>query len=374
MKLALPGGLLTLALALPCFADPGVTGDTIAIGQSVVLSGPLAENGVQYTKGIKLYLDQVNAKGGVNGRKIELTTVDDAYDPKRAEENTRKLIEEKQVFALFGYAGTGATLAALPLAEKAQTPLLAPYTGAEALRAKPSPVLYHLRAGYGDEMEKIVEHQTTVGIKNIAIAYQNDNFGKAGLKSFEEAMARRNLKPAAVAAIDPATLDAKATVAELNKATPAAVVLATAGKASSAVVREFIRIGHRPQFFGLSAVSASQMRSDLQGDVSGIVIAQVVPSPWSTKFGVVRQYREALGGKAEEAHHASFEGYIAARVLVEGLKRAGRELTRSKLLAALDGMRRLDLGDYFIDFGNGRHIGSSYVDLSILRPGGQFLQ
>lgn len=374
MKRVLTWGLLCLSVSLGIRAETGVTPETISIGQSVVLSGPLAENGMQYSKGINLYLAQVNSKGGVYGRKIELVTLDDGYDPKRAEENTRKLIAEKQVFALFGYAGTGTSLASLPLAEKSQLPFIAPYTGADALRAKPSPVLFHLRASYGDEMEKIVEQQTTVGIRNIAIAYQNDSFGKAALRGFEEAMARRNLKPAAVAAIDPATLDAKPTVAELSKAAPAAVVLATAGKASSAVVKEFLKVRPRPQFFGLSAVSVSQLRADLQEDVSGIVVAQVVPSPWSTRFGIVRQYREALGSKAEEAHHASLEGYIAARVLVEAIRRAGKDLTRSKFLSALESIRRLDLGEYLIDFGNARHVGSTYVDLSILRTGGQFLQ
>lgn len=369
--------LCGLGLLASAHAENGITNDNILLGQSVVLSGPQAENGQQYTKGIRLCLDQVNKSGGINGRKIELLTLDDGYNPAKAEENTRQLIEQKQVFALLGYAGTGSAMASLPLAEKSQTPFIAPYSGSDGLRAKVSPVLFHLRAGYSDEMFKIIEHQTTLGVKDIAIVYQDDNFGRAGLKGFEAAMSHFRLKPAAVVAVDPAKLDelsVAARVAELGKSRPATVVLATAGKISSAVVAESLKIDLRPQFIGLSVVSASQLLNDLKGNTAGIIVAQVVPSPWSSKYRIVRQYREALGGKADEAHYASLEGYIAARVMVEGLRRAGRNLTRNALLGALEGMRRFDLGDFIVDYANGKRVGSTFVDLSMIRGSGQFVQ
>lgn len=368
--------LLAIGLLGNAQAETGVSDERILLGQSVVLSGPLAENGVQYSKGIRLYLDQVNQKGGINGRKIELVTLDDAYTPARAEENTRQLIEDKQVFALLGYAGTGSTLAALPLAEKSHTPLIAPYTGAESLRGKVSPVLFHLRAGYDDEMRKIVEHQATLGIKDIAIVYQDDNFGKAGLKGFEKAMADFKLKPLATLAVAPGNLAESATASAqtLARLRPASVILATAGKVSTAVIAETIKHGVRPQFIGISAISAAQLVGDLKTDAAGIVIAQVVPSPWSSKYRIVRQYREALGGKPEDAHYASLEGYMAGRVMVEGLRRAGKNLTRSGLISALEGLQHLDLGDFIVDYRNGRHVGSSFIDLSMIRGNGQFVQ
>jgi ABC-type branched-subunit amino acid transport system substrate-binding protein len=368
--------LLGLGLLGSAQAETGVSDERILLGQSVPLSGPLAENGVQYSKGIRLYLDQVNQKGGINGRKIELLTLDDAYNPARAEENTRQLIEDKQVFALLGYAGTGSTQAALPLAEKSHTPLIAPYTGAESLRGKVSPVLFHLRAGYDDEMRKIVEHQATLGIKDIAIVYQDDNFGKAGLKGFEKAMTDFKLKPLATLAVAPGNLaeSAAASAQALARLRPASVILATAGKVSTAVIGETIKNGLRPQFIGISAVSAAQLVGDLKTDAAGIVIAQVVPSPWSSKYRIVRQYREALGGKPEDAHYASLEGYIAGRVMVEGLRRAGKNLTRSGLISALEGMQQFDLGDFIVDYRNGRHVGSSFIDLSMIRGNGQFVQ
>lgn len=369
-------GALLLTLTTGLIAEPGVDNNRIVFGQSAVLSGPLAENGVQYMRGIQLYFDQVNKKGGVHGRKLELVSLDDAYNPKKAEENTRQLIEEKQVFALFGYTGTGSTAAALPLAEEQQVPMIAPYTGADSLRAKVSPVLYHLRPGYGEEMRKIVEHQTTLGIRQIAIVYQDDNFGKAGLKGFEAAMQQYGLKPVGVLAVDPSKLaeSSASSAAELLKLRPMAVVLATAGKVSSAVIAESVKRGVRPQFVGLSAISAAQLVGDLKNEAAGVIVAQTMPSPWSGKHRIVRQYREALTEQGGEAHYVSLEGYIAARLLVDALRRTGKNPTRSGLLSTLGETRQLDLGDFVIDYSNGRHIGSTHVDLSMIRSNGQFMQ
>lgn len=366
--------LLTLFMLVSARAEPGIGNSSIQIGQSVVLSGPLAENGVNYTNGIKLHLDQINAKGGVHGRKISLTTLDDAYDPKRAVQNTQKLIGEDKVFALFGYAGTGAAMAVLPLVEKAQIPFIAPYSGADVLR-QPNHWLFHVRASYGDEMLKMVEQLVTVGVKDIAVTYQDDNFGKAGLKSAEEALVRFKLKAVATAPIDTTSFDGKKPAEAIAKAKPGAIIMATAGKASVAFIREYLKTGQHPQFFGLSVVSATQLRKELGADAAGMGIAQVVPSPWSSKYTVVRQYREALTKAGQqEPHHAGLEGYIAAKVLVEGLKRAGKDLTREKLIVALESMRNMDLGDFVIDYSPQKHAGSDYVDLSIIRTSGQFVQ
>ncbi len=370
-----------LAFALLCLfgasasrAENGVAAGHVLLGQSVVLSGPMAENGVYYTQGIKIHLDQINAKGGVHGRKLDLITLDDAYDPKRTAQNTQKLIDEDKVFALFGYAGTGSAMAALPLVEKAQIPFIAPYTGSDGLR-KPNRWVFHLRASYGDEMMKMVEQLVTVGVRDIAIAYQDDNFGKAGMKSAEEALAKFKLKAAALGPIDTTSFDARKPAENIAQAKPGAILMATAGKASIAFVREYLKTGQHPQFFGLSVVSAADLRRELKGDATGMVIAQVVPSPWSSKYAVVRQYREALAKAGQkEPHHAGMEGYIAAKVLVEGLRRAGKDLTREKLVAALESMRNLDLGDFVIDYAPAKHVGSAFVDLSIVSGSGQFVQ
>lgn len=373
-------GLLALSLCLfaaaEATAEIGVTSNSILLGQSVVLSGPQAENGVNYASGIKLYLDQINAKGGVYGRKLSLVTLDDAYDPKRTAQNTQKLIEEDKVFVLFGYTGTGPALAALPIAAKAQIPLIAPFSGAGVLREKTPRMLFVVRAGYRDELIRMVEQLVTTGVKTIAVAYQDDNFGKSALKSAEEALAKFQLKTTAVGAIDGKTYDAKGAVESIVKTKPAAILMGTAGQASVAFIRDYLKTGERPQFFGLSVMSATQLRKELGPDSAGIVVAQVVPSPWSSKYPVVKQYRDALAksGTQVEPHHASLEGWIAAKTLVEGIKRAGKDPTREKLVAALEGMHNFDVGDFLIDFSADKHTGSTFVDLSIIRSGGQFVQ
>lgn len=366
---------LCLLAAASAIAETGVTPGSILLGQSVVLSGPQAENGVNYTNGLKLYLEQVNAKGGVHGRKIQIKTLDDGYDPKKTAANTQKLIDEDRVFALFGYTGTGSTLATLPIVEKAQVPLIAPFTGADMLRDKTTRMLFVVRAGYRDELVRMVEQLVTTGVKDIAIAYQDDNFGKSVLKSAEEALDKFKLKAAAVGAIDGKTYDARKAVEAIVKTKPGAILMGTAGQASVAFIRDYLKTGERPQFFGLSVMSATQLRKELGADSAGIAVAQVVPSPWSSKHPIVKQYREALGkNNQQEAHHAGLEGYIAAKVLVEGLKRSGKDLTREKLVSALESMHNLDLGDFVIDYSSEKHAGSTFVDLSIIRSGGQFVQ
>lgn len=360
------------AIAAPAAAVPGVTPGSLVLGQSIVLSGPMAETGQAYAHGINLALARANEKGGVHGRKIELLSLDDGYDAKRAEENTRVLIEEKQVFALFGHTGTGAVIAAQSVAAKAGVPLIAPLSGADALREKPADNLFFLRPSYGDELEKIVEHQATLGIKRIAFVYQNDPFGKAALKSFDEAMQRNQLQAVTVAQIDPQAIDVGPAVAEMGRTQPMAVVMATTGKISTALIKALYQSGQRPQIFGLSVLSPAQLKAELQKSVVGIVMSQVVPSPWAAKHAIVRQYRAALGDRLAEMHHASLEGYIAGQMLLEALRRAGKEPTRQRLLDALAGMRKVELSDFLIDFGNPRHVGSRFVELTILRSDGSF--
>lgn len=368
-------GLLAGALAASAtLSVPGVTPNAIVLGQSVVLSGPMAEVGRQYAKGVALAIAESNRKGGIHGRQLDLQTLDDAYDPQRAESNTRQLIEDKQVFALFAYAGTGATIAGQALAEKVGVPLIAPLTGSDALREKPAANLFFLRASYGDEMDRIVEHQATLGITRIALVYQDDPFGRAARRSFEEAMRRQRLAPVAISSVDPQAIDVAPALAEIGRSQPMAIVLGTTGKVSTSLLKGIGQGGQRPSIFGLSVLSPALLHAELKGGVGGIVMSQVVPSPWNTKYGIVRQYRAALSASTNpaEIHHASIEGYIAGRVLIEGLRRAGKELTRAGLVNALGGLRKFDLGDFVVDYGNRRHAGSSLVELTILRHDGSF--
>lgn len=371
---ALVAFALGMGTAVGVSAEDGVSANRILLGQSVVLSGPQAENGANYTNGIKLYFEQANARGGVNGRRIELQTLDDAYDPKRAAANSLKLVEEDKVFALFGYAGTGSAMASLPVVDKYQVPFIAPLSGADVLRDGKHRMLFVMRAGYADEFERTVEHLVTTGVKQIAVAYQDDNFGRSALKAAQGALAKFKLEAVAVGAIDGKSYDPAQAVEAVAKARPGAILMGTAGKASMGFIRDYLKTGERPQFFGLSVMSAAQLREELGGDSAGIAVAQVVPSPWSRKYPIVKEYLQALGKeRAAQAHHNGLEGFIAAKMLVRALERAGNDLTREKLVLALEGMNNVDLGGYFIEFSRQRHTASRFVDLSIISRDGQFI-
>ena len=356
-------------------AETGVTDQSILLGQSVALTGALGELGKEYQAGAQFYFDHINAHGGVSGRKIRLISLDDAYDVKKAVENTVKLVEQDRVFAIFGQFGTGLTQAALPLTTSAGVPLFAPYTGADVLRDNGNRYLFHIRASYGEETDKIVEQLVSTGMRDIAVVYQNDGFGKAGLQGAEQALARRKLKPVAVGPIEMPAVDIRAALEAVAKARPGAIVMITAGKPSVSFIREYLKTGQPAQFYALSVVSSRQLVRELGAASHGIAISQVMPSPWRTSNAVVREYQQVLArANYKEFSYTSLEGFIAAKIFVEALRRTGKDPTREKLVAALEGMRNFDAGGFVVDFGPKKHGGSSYVDLSILSKDGQFLR
>lgn len=356
-------------------AELGVTPGSILIGQTGVFSGPVAEPALQYRAGAQLYFDEVNAKGGVAGRKIKLVSYDDKFEPKLAAENTKKLLEEDKVFALFGYIGTGATVASLPLITAHRVPVVGALSGSDGLRDPKLNLIFHTRASYGAETDKMVEQLRTTGVKSIAVVYQDDPFGKAGLKSAQGAFERQGIKPIIESPIDMGKLDSLGpTAAQIAQTAPGAIILVTAGKASTAFIREYLKTGARPQFFGVSVLSAKALLADLGDDAHGIVIAQVVPSPIRTSHRISKEFTAAAkkAGSTDTTYN-SMEGYITAKVFVEALRRAGKDLTREKLIAALESLNNYDLGGFVIDYSGGKRIGSTFVDLSIISKSGQFL-
>jgi branched-chain amino acid transport system substrate-binding protein len=357
-------------------AETGVSDQSIVLGQSIALSGALSDLGKEYSSGASLYFEHVNAQGGVYNRKIRLVSLDDGYDTQKAVENTKRLVEKDKVFAIFAQFGTGITLASLPLTTEAGIPLFAPYTGADSLRDNKNRYLFHIRASYGDETEKMVEQLASTGVRDIAVVHQNDPFGKAGLLVAEQAMQKRGLKPVAVGAIDISpNVEVRKAVDTVSKVHPAAIIMIAAGKGAVGFIKEFQKTGQTPQYYGLSVVSSRQLVKELGGSAHGIAISQVMPSPWRTSSPAAREYQSLVAKqKGFDITYTSFEGYMAAKAFVEGLKRAGRDLTREKFVTGLETMRNHDLGGLVIDFGPGRHSGSNYVDLSIISKDGQFLR
>ena len=349
---------------------PGVTPNSILVGQSAAFSGPAAQLGIQMNIGAKAYFDHVNSQGGVYGRRIELRTRDDRYESDLAVENTKKFIEEDRVFALFAYVGTPTTLAAMPIFTQAKVPLIGPFTGAEAFRNPLNPYIFNIRASYYDETEKIVAQFAGVGVKNIAVFYQNDAYGQAGLKGVELAMGRRNMKISALGTVERNTVKVEDAVKKISAVSPDAVVMISAYTSIAEFVRQMKRAGSAAQFYNVSFVGSKALADALQAEGYGLVISQVVPFPWSPKIPIVKEYQRVLSETGiKEWNFSSLEGFIAAKVLVEALKRAGKDLNRSKLIAALEGIQRLDLGGFDVDFSPASHNGSTFVELTMIGRG-----
>ncbi|MBP5997065.1 MAG: ABC transporter substrate-binding protein [Azonexus sp.] len=364
-----------LAASTLATAETGVTDGSIVIGQSVPLSGPAQELGIEMQLGAKLYFDHINAQGGVNGRKIKLLTLDDGYEPDRATANTRQLIDKDDVFSLFGYVGTPTSLAALKVSNPAGVPFIGAFTGAEALRMPFNRLIFNIRASYGDETEKIVEQFTSLNVKRIAVFYQNDAYGNAGLSGVEKAMAKRDLKLVATATVERNSSDVAAAVKTLIAAKPDMVVMVTTYKSTAAFINAMRAAGSAAQFYTVSFVGSRALANELGAAGAGVGISQVVPFPWSRTVPVVRDYQKLLAasGSGRDVSFTSLEGYIAARVFVEGLRRAGKELTRDKFISAMENLRNFDAGGFAVNFTPGNHNGSNFVELTIIRKDGSFM-
>jgi ABC-type branched-subunit amino acid transport system substrate-binding protein len=366
----------SLVLALPSFAaENGVSSDAIVLGQSVALTGPAAALGIEMRLGAKTYFDYINAQGGVYGRKIELRTLDDGYEPTRTTPNTKKLIEEEKVFALFGYVGTPTSSAALPIFTAAKVPFFGPFTGAELLRTPFNKYIFNVRASYFDETEKIVEQLVSTGAKNIAVFYQDDSYGQAGLKGVERAMTKRSLKIAATGTVERNTVDVAAAVKTIGASKPDAVIMISAYKSCGEFIRQLKKTGSPAQFYNVSFVGSKPLADDLGKEGAGVAISQVMPFPWGPSLPVVKEYQQLMGKAGQkEFSFSSVEGFIAAKVLVEGLKRTGKDLNREKFIAALEKISDLDIGGYYVGFSPTSHNGSRFVDLTIIARDGKFMK
>ncbi len=358
---------------LASFAQDGVTPTSILIGQSAAFTGPAAQLGIQYRDGAKLWLDYVNAQGGINGRRIELRSRDDKYESKLCADNTKKLIEEDRVFLLFAYVGTPTSQAALPIFTAAKVPFVAPFTGAELLRTPFNRYIFNVRASYYDETERIVDHLTRTGVKKIAVFYQNDAYGQAGLEGVKRALTRRNMQPVALGTVERNTTTVAEAVKTINGAEPEATVMISAYTSVAEFVKQMKNAGSISQFVNVSFVGSKALAEALGSEGRGVMISQVVPFPWSPMTPVVKEYLEFARRGNVDVNYSSLEGYIAAKVLVEGLRRAGKEPTREKFVSAMESISYLEIGGFQVRFAPDNHNGSQYVDLSMIGREGKFI-
>lgn len=316
--------VLVLASSL-AQAETGVTDKEILIGQFAAISGPAGQLGQRMQLGMQAYFTAVNTQGGVNGRTIKLLTRDDGYEPEKAAAAVRALIREDMVFALAGSVGTPTGLAALPILTEEQVPLVGLFTGAQALREPFNRQVFHVRASYFDETERIVQHLTTLGIKKIAVFYQNDAYGKAGLEGMVRALTKRQLKPVATGTVERNSVDVAKSLGDILQAEPEVVVQISAYKSCATFIKQARVKGYGGQFFNVSFVGSKALADELGDAGQGVVISQVVPFPYAPNSPIVREYQQRmLDAGQKDFDFSSMEGYLTARVLVEGLRRAGK--------------------------------------------------
>jgi ABC-type branched-subunit amino acid transport system substrate-binding protein len=373
LKLAASLSLMAAATGAP--AEPGITADKIIIGQAAGFTGSVAGTVKELTAGAKVYFDAVNAKGGIHGRKIVLESMDDGFDPKKSPEVVKKLIEEKNVFALFLSRGTPTNEAAYPVLEQNKIPLIGPSTGAMSMYNPPRKYMFPVRASYHSETFKIVPQLVNMGINRVALLYVDDSFGKDALAGAQKAMSDNKLTPVAVASHARGAVKLDEAVAIIAKADPQAVIMLTVLDAGVAFVKEMKKAGRNPVFLTLSNNSSNAFIKNLGEDGWGVAVSQVSPYPFSGTMPITKEFLDLVkGSKDVTASYSAMEGFISAKVLVEGLRRAGPKPTREKLIAGLETMNRYDMGGVDVTYGPELRTGTSYIDITIIGKNGKFVR
>jgi branched-chain amino acid transport system substrate-binding protein len=372
MKFKFFAGLVALCAAAAHAAD-------ITIAQVAPLSGVLATTGKQMVLGGQVYFNHINDKGGINGQKIKVLVADDGYKVDETVRLTKEMLAKPEVVALFGFAGTAnvGKLLTDKVLEEGGAALVAPYTGGEPLRSPYNPWIFHVRAGYADEAEHMVQQLTTLGMQRFAVMYQDDGFGKAGLAGVEAAMAKRNMKLVVTAGYERNTDKVEDAVKKIKAADPQAVIMISVNKSTAAFVKQYRESGGGAQLLNISVVDPAELVK-LAGlkNAHGLGISQVVPYPYMGNLPVIREYQELLKKYApkEEINYTSFEEFLGAKVLVEALRRAGPNPNRAKVIKALESLANLDLGGIKVSFGPDKRVGSQYVEVTVIGSTGKLLK
>jgi ABC-type branched-subunit amino acid transport system substrate-binding protein len=377
-RLKAPTALVAALLLLAPLANaqvPGVTADKILVGQTAGFSGTVAGGVKETTDGARLYINWVNGSGGVHGRKIEIVSMDDKFDPKLAAQNAKVLIEEKKVFALFLNRGTPHSEAILPLLKQHGVPLIGPSTGADLLHSPVNPYVFNVRAKYQLEAEKGIVQLSSMGMSRISVIHVNDSFGKDALAGAMKGFAAANMKPHGVFAYDRATGKVDEAVKAALKSDAQATILIGSGANVADMVAQVRAAKHGMQLITLSNNSSASFVKSLGNHARGVIVTQVFPNPSMATSGIALQMKKLSKESTPIAlSHQAMEGFAAAKVLVEGLKRAGKNPTRASFLAGLEQLREFDLGGMTVSYGPTDHTGTEYVELSMITKNGEFLQ
>jgi branched-chain amino acid transport system substrate-binding protein len=363
--------LFLLAIAgVPAVAQKETGSDLILVGQSAGLTGGQAQYSADVKVGIEAYFNAVNKSGGVQGRQLKLIAEDDQGKKDHVVANTKKLVETDHVKALIGYTSGAGVEATLAYIDEAKMPMMSPVTGNMGIRAAFHKTMFHTRAGYGDEMKKVIGNLALMAVKRFAIVYLND-VGPANPKAMHDALAASNLKAVAAVPLDRNAADFNQEIDTLMQAAPEVVVFISNGPPIVKIVKGMRGKGYKGQF-ATSSFSGLKVIEDLKGEPKGLIMSQVLPPPGKLHLRMISEYQQHLREFAPNAkpNYTSLEGYLSARVLVEGLRRAGGNPTTGKLIEALEGINKLDLGGYEVSFSRTSHDGSRFVDTGVVSADG----
>jgi ABC-type branched-subunit amino acid transport system substrate-binding protein len=358
-------------LAMLAAFAPGLALADIVLGHTGDLSGTSAALTKDYVRGMAAYFDEVNKKGGIHGEKIKLVSLDDGFKTDKTAENVKTLLDQNAV-ALVGLRGTANVQKIVPMVQAAGIAQIGNTSGARSLREPFVEGIFHLRASTTDEIEAAINHAWTTGITRIAVAYQDDAFGKEGLDALNASLKQRGSAPVAMGAVPRGSVDVAKAVDALAAATPQAVMYIGQSKPAAALIRGIRAKGVQPQFFVLSV--ASGLHDDLGAEAAGVIVSQVVPYPF-TVLGkpVVHEYQKTLGAFDDgKFSYNSMEGFLNAKLVANALQKTPAPLTRAKLVATLKSMTNEDLGGFGISYGKQNNLGSRFVALTMIRKDGSF--
>jgi branched-chain amino acid transport system substrate-binding protein len=356
-------------------AEPGVYNDKIVFGESAAFAGPTAALGLGMRAGILAAFKEANAAGRVNGRRLELISYDDGYEPDKAIQNTNRLIKEDKVFSLIGEVGTPTSMAVQPIATEAKVPFIGPFTGAGFLRNPDLENVINVRASYNQETEAWIEHLTTdLKLTRIAILFQDDSYGRAGLSGVEQALQKRGMKLVAEGTYRRNTTAVKTALLAIRKGDPQAVVMVGAYAPCAEFIKLAKQIGLNAVFVNISFVGSNALAKELGKEGAGVVVTQVVPFPWDTNLALVAQYQAALKASSpdEEPGFVSLEGYMVGRLVIAALGKLGHDVTRAGFLETIYKVGTFDLGGIKLHYGPKDNQGMDQVFLTVIQPDGSF--
>lgn len=365
---------VVVAASFAAHAENGVTADKIIFGQAAVLDGPAAALGQGMREGILAAFAEANKTGGVKGHQLELISRDDGYDPNRSIQVAKQLIDQDKVFALIGSVGTPTSAAVQPIASDAGLPFIGAFTGAEFLRTPYKANVVNVRASYFQETETMVEHLTKdLGISRIAIFYQDDAFGQAGLAGVKRALDRRKMALVAEGFYERNTTAVKRAVLTIREGKPDAVIMVGAYQPCAEFIKVAREIKFDPVFVNISFVGTEALAKELGRDGGGVVVTQVVPFPTDTAIGLVARYQAAHKALKPDATpgFVSLEGYMVGRMVVMALEKLpANAITRASLLQVIS-HSTFDLGGVTLSYGADNNRGSDHVFLTVIQSDGR---